>query len=306
MFSHTPVLVKEVLEFLNLRPGALIVDLTVGLGGHAREIVEKILPKGMLIAMDQDAQVLEMAKRNLNEFSKNIQWIHGNFRGIDQHLKSLNIHEVDGILMDLGVSSYQLDDNTRGFSFLENGPLDMRMNRAHSLSSMTAREVLNHFSEEKLANILFEYGQERYSRPIAKAIVKDRKRFPFETTLQLARLIEDTIGFRYKGQKIHSATRTFQALRIYVNDELGALEETLFKAMDILKPQGRLVVISFHSLEDGMVKRSFRKLSGRGGEVLRGSQGRLLTRKPVRPSPDEVRMNDRARSAMLRAIEKRG
>ncbi len=294
---------QEVLDYLNLRPGLWILDATVGMGGHSKEILNRVLPGGGLIAMDQDKDALSFAKKNLHDFRENIRWVHGNFRDLSLHLQNLGLNQVDGILMDLGVSSYQLSESSRGFSFLQNGPLDMRMMPEASLS---ARDVLHSLDEDELGRIIFEFGQERHARRLAKAIVQFRKKQPFQTTLQLTRLIEDTIGRFYRDQKIHPATRTFQALRIYVNDEMGALERALPQAIEALKPGARLVVISFHSLEDGMVKRYFQKFSKLGGEKMGGGPAgvKVLTRKPLRPSLEELKVNSRARSSRLRAVEK--
>lgn len=302
MSLHTSVLVDEVLGFLKLRPGMKVLDATVGLGGHAGEILKRILPGGELIAMDQDTESLKLARQELQEFSANIRWIHGNFRALSSHLSSLDVPKVDGILMDVGFSSFQLDNRVRGFSFLENAPLDMRMDQSEG---RPAYEVLRNMREDELARVIFIYGQERHARKIARAIVMNRSRQGFQTTLQLARLIQDAVGKYYRNQKIHSATRTFQALRIYVNDELKALEEAIPQAIDALTPGGRLVVISFHSLEDGIVKRTFRRNSQvRGGREGGPTTVSILTRKPVRPSLKEIEANPRARSARLRAIER--
>lgn len=279
-----------------------MVDATVGLGGHSREILKGILPGGSLIAMDQDERTLEVAKENLRDFNDDIRWVHGNFRNLESHLKSLQVSQVDAILMDLGFSSYQLEDVERGFSFSNSGPLDMRMDVS---KGCTAREVLRDSSEEELSRIFFDLGEERYARKIARAIVQSRRQLPLQNSFQLADLVEKTIGRRYQNQKIHPATRVFQALRIYVNDEMGALEEVLPQALRALRSGGRWVVISFHSLEDGLVKRFFRGCSVKGGDESGGSGVvKILTRKPLRPSPEEVRENRRARSARLRAIEK--
>ncbi|MBI1884520.1 MAG: 16S rRNA (cytosine(1402)-N(4))-methyltransferase RsmH [Chlamydiae bacterium] len=302
MFTHVSVFLREALEFLNLKPGSTVVDATVGLGGHSREILKGILPGGSLIAMDQDERTLEVAKENLRDFNDDIRWVHGNFRNLESHLKSLQVSQVDAILMDLGFSSYQLEDVERGFSFSNSGPLDMRMDVS---KGCTAREVLRDSSEEELSRIFFDLGEERYARKIARAIVQSRRQLPLQNSFQLADLVEKTIGRRYQNQKIHPATRVFQALRIYVNDEMGALEEVLPQALRALRSGGRWVVISFHSLEDGLVKRFFRGCSVKGGDESGGSGVvKILTRKPLRPSPEEVRENRRARSARLRAIEK--
>lgn len=300
---HVSVLVQEVLDHLALRPGFWVVDATVGMGGHSREILKKILPGGMLIAMDQDENALRFAQETLREFQDHIRWVHGNFSDLTSHLNTLGVKQVDGVLMDLGVSSYQLGESSRGFSFRETGPLDMRMGPQ---ARCTAAEALQNLDEQELSQVIFEFGQERHARKLARAIVKFRDRQTFQTTTQLARLIEDTIGRFYRDQKIHPATRTFQALRIYVNDEMGSLERALPQAVGALRPGGRLAVISFHSLEDGRVKRCFREFSKLGGKKAEGGVDavRILTRKPLRPSLEELKVNPRSRSARLRVVEK--
>lgn len=300
--THISVLVNEVLKFLNLRPGMKILDATVGLGGHSKGILRKILPGGLLIAMDQDRESLKLAQENLQEFHDHIQWVHGNFRHLSSCLDEIHNPKVDGVLMDVGFSSYQLGNRERGFSFLENGPLDMRMDTAEG---RPVSEILRTIREDELSRVIFEYGEERHARKIARAIVLARTRQHLETTRQLVGIIEKVSGRFYRKQKIHPATRTFQALRIYVNDELKALEEAIPQAVDALSSGGRLVVISFHSLEDGIVKRSFRQISQvRGGKEGGPEVASILTRKPVRPSLNEIEANPRARSAKLRAIEK--
>jgi len=300
--KHVSVLRDETLEFLNLRPGCVVVDATVGLGGHSKEILKRILPGGKLVAIDQDEKALETAKKNLAEYKDHVQFLHGNFSDLVSLLKNAGVDSADALLMDLGVSSYQLSDPGRGFSFLEDGPLDMRMNLRQELQ---AKDVVNSSSEKDLADIIFQYGEERLSRRIARAIVEVRRKQRFQTTMQLADVIERAVGRFYRKQKIHPATRTFQALRIYVNRELDSLEKVLQEGIHILKPGGRWVVISFHSLEDGMVKRAFRDvLALRGGSEGGRQLVKVLTKKPVRPSLKEIESNSRARSAKLRAVEK--
>jgi 16S rRNA (cytosine1402-N4)-methyltransferase len=300
--KHISVLREEALEFLNLKPGCVVVDATVGLGGHSKEILKRILPGGKLVAIDQDEKALETARKNLAEYKDHVQFLHGNFSDLVSLLKNAGVDSADALLMDLGVSSYQLSNPERGFSFLEDGPLDMRMNLQQDLQ---AKDVVNSSSEKDLADIIFQYGEERLSRRIAGAIVDARRKQRFQTTMQLADVIERAVGRFYRKQKIHPATRTFQALRIYVNRELDCLEKVLREGVHILKPGGRWVVISFHSLEDGKVKRAFRDvLALRGGSEGGQQLVKVLTKKPVRPSLKEIESNSRARSAKLRAVEK--
>lgn len=289
MNYHTPVLLEEVLRQLQPRPGGLYVDGTVGGGGHTEEILRASAPDGRVIGLDWDDEAIAAGRARLGEFGSRVQLVAANFNRLSEVLAELRVTGLDGVLLDLGVSSRQLDEPTRGFSFLRDGPLDMRMSRTTSLS---ARDVLATAREEELARIFFEYGEERRSRAIARRIVQERERQPLETTAQLAWLVERVLG--PKRGKVHPATRTFQALRIHVNRELDSLREGLVAGVEALKPGGRLVVISFHSLEDRIVKWYFRETPGL----------RVLTKKPVMAGEEECRTNPRARSAKLRAAEK--
>jgi len=289
MNHHTPVLLEEVLRHLQPRRGTLFVDATVGGGGHAEAILRASAPEGRLIGLDCDEEAIAQCRVRLSEFGARAQLVRANFRELREVLATLGVTAVDGVLFDLGVSSRQLDEPSRGFSFLRDGPLDMRMDRR---ASLTAREVLATASQEELARIFFEYGEERRSRAIARRIVQQREREALETTGQLVRLIEEVLGSK-RGRR-HPATRVFQALRIHVNGELESLREGLAAATDVLKPGGRLVVISFHSLEDRMVKWFFRD-----SRVLR-----VLTKKPVGAGREERAANPRSRSSKLRAAEK--
>jgi 16S rRNA (cytosine1402-N4)-methyltransferase len=302
--QHIPVLYQEVLEALKPSPGEVFVDGTIGAGGHARGIIQAILPGGRLLGLDRDPAAIETAKIQLEEYKEQIVLIHSSFTRLIPHLNNLNWKTVDGILLDLGLSSMQLDDPDRGFSFQTAGPLDMRFDPSLSLS---AADLVNKSSKEELANIIFDYGEERYSRKIADAIIANR---PLEGTQELADIIHRTIGKTPSG--IHPATRTFQALRIAVNYELEALEAFLPIALDVLKPGGRLAIIAFHSLEDRIVKQFFRRESSDCicpadlpqcvcGHV---AQIKEITRRPIRPEESEVKRNPRARSAKLRVIEK--
>ena len=280
----------EAMELLAVRPGGFYVDGTVGLGGHARAILERSAPDGRLLALDRDAETLAEARRRLAPFGDRVRFVHADFREIPALLEG---KEPDGVLLDLGVSSAQLDDAARGFSFQADGPLDMRMDRSRGA---TAADAVNDLREEELADVIFRFGEERHARRIARAIVGARDRSPLRTTADLAALVRRSS--RSSGRRgLDPATRTFQALRIFVNRELEGLGGALFTIARGLAPAGRLAVIAFHSLEDREVKLAFRELSQEGF--------RLLTRKPVRPGEDETRRNPRSRSARLRAVENR-
>jgi 16S rRNA (cytosine1402-N4)-methyltransferase len=287
--GHVPVLLAETLELLAVRPGGLYVDGTVGLGGHAAAVLHAGAPDGRLFGLDRDGETLERAKVRLAEFGDRARLERGDYREIPERLSG---EKVDGILLDLGVSSAQLDDATRGFSFQAEGPLDMRMDRS---GGPTAADLVNHLRESELADLLYEYGEEPASRRIARAIVFARERKPITTTTELADIVRRAAPRRRPGG-IHPATRTFQALRIRVNRELEGLGEALERSADCLKPGGRLAVIAFHSLEDRAAKEAFRTVATRGFHIL--------TRRPVRPGEPEVRANPRARSARLRAVRR--
>jgi 16S rRNA (cytosine1402-N4)-methyltransferase len=296
--GHVPVLLQEAIDFLAIRRGGTYIDVTVGLGGHSFEIARRLGAPGHLIGVDKDPAALEIAKAVLGPRSSvggeaadwpTIELRHGSFAGLadDRRLTSAG---VDGILADLGVSSLQLDDAARGFSFQAEGPLDMRMNPQ---SGVTAEQVVNQADEVTLANLIYEFGEERRSRRIARAIVRSR---PIRTTAQLADVVS-AAARSMKPQRIHPATRTFQALRMFVNRELDDLRDLLGAAPQLLKPGGRLVVISFHSLEDRLVKDAIR-------DGVKQGHYRLLTKKPVTPTQTEMDGNPRSRSAKLRAAEK--
>jgi 16S rRNA (cytosine1402-N4)-methyltransferase len=285
--GHVPVLVAEVLELLALRPGGLWVDGTVGLGGHAEALLRASAPDGRLRGFDRDSETLERARTRLAPFGDRVRLEHADYRELRERLAG---ESADGILLDLGVSSLQLDDAERGFSFQREGPLDMRMDRSERGS---ARELVNRMREGDLADLIHEYGEEPHSRRIARAIVRARERAPIETTTQLAELVRRAAP-RTRRPGFHPATRTFQALRIRTNRELDGLEPALERAAECLAPRGRMAVIAFHSLEDRAAKQAFRSLEARGF--------RLLTRKPLRPGESETRDNPRARSARLRAL----
>jgi 16S rRNA (cytosine1402-N4)-methyltransferase len=306
--EHTPVMLKEVLELLRCKPAGVYVDATIGLGGHAQGILERIQPGGLLVGIDRDKESLEKARVRLKPFPGSFRLLHDNFKNLPLILNNLAIKPVDGILLDLGVSSYQLLSPERGFSFQSDVMLDMRMDRSQQ---WTAADLINNMPENELADILYRYGEERLSRRIAAAIVRERTKAPITRSVQLAEIISRV--FRVRGhQGIHPATRTFQALRIAINEELEGLEEFLLEAVGFLKAGGRMVVIAFHSLEDRIVKRAFRRLAGQcvcdAPQELcmcsRQALACLLTARPMTPSPEELAGNPRARSARLRSLER--
>jgi 16S rRNA (cytosine1402-N4)-methyltransferase len=306
--EHIPVLLQESLEYLAIRREGLYVDCTIGLGGHAEGILDRLGGSGRLIGLDRDPHALEIARRNLVGRHANFNLYHENFKNLPLVLTRLGISHIDGCLIDLGLSSLQVDSAERGFSFHKAGFLDMRMDPSQPT---TAAQLVNELSEERLAEIFWRYGEERAARKIAAAIVEHRRNEKFRTTVQLAELVESVKG-RRSDSSIHPATQVFQSLRVEVNQELTGLEEFLEEVTARLKKSGRLVAVSFHSLEERIVKRCFQKLSGRcvcfrPGDLCdcpRLSVVRVLTRRPVTPSEDEVRVNPRARSAKLRAVER--
>jgi 16S rRNA (cytosine1402-N4)-methyltransferase len=301
--EHIPVLYKEVLAGLRPQPGGRYIDATLGAGGHAAGILTASAPDGWLLGLDADPEAIAFAGQYLRTYAGRVILQAANFRQIESVALALGFGQVDGILMDLGLSSRQLSDPERGFSFSQDGPLDMRMNRSQTT---TAADLVNHLPQEELADLIWRYGEERHSRRIARAIVAAR---PLIKTKQLADLVERTVSRR---EKIHPATRTFQALRIAVNDELGALNQALVQARDLLRPQGRLAIVAFHSLEDRLVKRFYQQESRDclcPPEILvcvcdHRATLRVLTSKPVRPTAEEIARNPRSRSARLRIAER--
>jgi 16S rRNA (cytosine1402-N4)-methyltransferase len=283
---HTPVLLAAALELLDVRPGGFYVDGTLGLAGHAREILRASAPEGTLLGLDRDPETLELAREALAVFGARVQLAHADYRELPELLAG---RQPDGILLDLGVSSLQLDSPERGFSFRHDGPLDMRLDRS---GGQTAGELVNRLPERELADLIHRYGEERASRRIARTVVAARRRQRLTTTLELAELVRRAVGRGRPG--LDPATRTFQALRICVNRELEGLDRALDAAARLLAPGGRLAVIAFHSLEDRQVKHAFRALAGEGFQ--------LLTRKPVRPDAAEQSANPRSRSARLRGL----
>ena len=310
-FKHITVLLNEAVDGLNIKPDGTYVDCTLGGGGHSGLILSKLSGNGKLYSFDQDITAINFNKdkfKEENELGK-INFIKSNFRNISEELNKRNISGVDGILYDLGVSSPQFDNADRGFSYNYDAPLDMRMDQSQSL---TARDVVNDWSYEQLVRIFFRYGEEKFAKSIARRIEKVRQQTPIETTGQLVDLIKEAIPAKARRKGGHPAKKTFQAIRIAVNDELGALEESLEQALDLLNPGGRISVITFQSLEDRLVKVMFKQKTSLpelppGLPVIPDSQKveyKLMTRKPIVPSEDEITHNNRAHSAKLRIIEK--
>jgi len=306
---HQSVLLEETLRVLQAQENEMFADATLGMGGHTQAILETA-KNIRVIGIDQDMEAIGFAKERLKNFGERFQVYHANFSEIKEVLREAEIEKVDGILADLGVSSLQFDSAERGFSFRFDAPLDMRMNADDEME--TAAELLENLTEEEIANIIYNFGEERASRKIARWIVEKRKSGePIKTTKQLADLVQRAIG-RGKKDKVHPATRTFQALRIAVNRELDILEDFIRDAVDVLKKDGRLAVITFHSLEDRIVKQTFQKLSGkcfcppRIPRCVCGAEKKIeiLTRKPIAPNESEIEENPRARSAKLRACLK--
>ncbi len=307
-FKHKPVLLEKTIEGLKIKEDGIYVDGTLGGAGHSKEILKKLSSKGILIGIDRDEEALKAAKENLKEYS-NVKFIHGNHDEIEKILQDLNIEKVDGILLDLGVSSYQLDERNRGFSYIGNNELDMRMDKSQQL---TAKKVVNSYSEEKLADIIYEYGEERFSRQIAKNICLERKNKEIETTEELVKIIEKSIP-SFAKKDGHPAKRTFQAIRIEVNNEIKPLYDTVRKCIELLKTGGRLCIITFHSLEDRAVKNAYIDAQGKcicpkdlpycvcGAK----SEGKIINKKPIIASEKEQEENSRSKSAKLRIFEKK-
>ena len=282
---HVPVMLDAVLHWLDPQPGAVLVDGTLGGGGHSRALAQRLGDSGVVIALDRDPAAIEAATRNLAGLR--VRPVQANFANLPEVLAELEIDTVDGIVLDLGLSSDQLADVSRGFSFSSDGPLDLRFDPERG---EPASRLVNRLNAAKLADLIFEYGEERFSRRIARAIEERRRRGPIETASELAELIRSVVPRFHGGQRIDPATRTFQALRIAVNEEIKSLATALKRIPDCLRPEGRLVVIGFHSLEDRLVKEAFRD----------DPRYQALVKKPIRPGPDEVNVNPRARSAKFR------
>lgn len=307
-FKHISVLLNGCLDALDIKDNGIYVDCTLGGAGHSSHILERLSNEGLLIGIDQDRDALKAAKERLKRF-ENVKYVHSNFYDIDNILQNLDIPKVDGILMDLGVSSYQLDEGARGFSYMKDAPLDMRMNRDNDFS---AYEIVNEYSEDELYKIIRNYGEERFAKRISNCIVNRRSDKPIETTMELVDIIKAAIPAKARREGPHPAKRTFQAIRIEVNSELKILNQTIEDGVNRLKPGGRMAIITFHSLEDRIVKLKFRELNdpctcprefpmcicGKKPSV------RLVSRKGIEPTKEEVEENPRSRSAKLRIIEK--
>lgn len=308
-FEHKSVLLEETINGLNIRPDGTYVDGTLGGGGHAYEIARRLSDKGSIIGIDQDAAAIEAAGIRLKDFGEKVTIVRSNYCEMKSRLHESGIDKVDGIILDLGVSSYQLDTAERGFSYREDAPLDMRMD---TRQTMTARDIVNDYSEMELYRVIRDYGEDKFAKNIAKHIVAARGRAAIETTGQLCEIIRESIPMKYQKMSGHPAKRTFQAIRIELNRELDVLRDSLDDMIDLLKPGGRLCIITFHSLEDRIVKSAFRKNENPCtcppdfpvcvcGKV---SKGKVITKKPILPSKEEQEYNSRSKSAKLRIFER--
>lgn len=308
-FEHVSVLLNETIDGLNIKPDGIYVDGTLGGGGHSYQVLKRLSPKGRLIGIDQDGEALKAAGERLKEFEQQVTFVRNNYCEIERVLKDLNIEKVDGIVLDIGVSSYQLDNLERGFSYKSDAPLDMRMDTRQDL---TAADVVNTYSENELFKIIRDYGEDKFAKNIAKHIVKAREDKPFETTQELSEVIKQAIPMKVQAKGGHPAKKTFQAIRIEVNRELTVLKESIDKMIELLNPGGRICIITFHSLEDRIVKTKFRENENPctcppsfpvcvcGKE----SKGKVITRKPIIPSEEEIERNKRAKSSKLRIFER--
>ena len=293
---HIPAMLHEVIDYLKLAPGQLIVDATLGTGGHALEILKIIAPTGRLIGIDRDEDSLNVCRKRLSDFSSSLEFIHDSFVDLDQVLGNLGVDKIDGIIFDLGISTFQLKNAQRGFSFQEEGPLDMRLDKD---SYICAYDLVNNLNQSEISDLLWSFGQERWHNRIANLIIAERKIQPIATTLQLADLVIRAIPHRYRRSyyRIHPATRTFQAVRIAVNRELEIIGSAIIKAVAVLKKQARICVISFHSLEDRAVKLTFRQLKAEG--LIN-----IVTPKPLTPLFSEIEANPSSRSSKFRVAER--
>ncbi len=309
-FKHRSVLLEETVNGLNIRPDGIYVDGTLGGGGHAYEICRRLGDKGSIVGIDQDEAAIEAAGIRLKDFGEKVTIVRSNYCEMKSVLQGLGIDKVDGIVLDLGVSSYQLDTAERGFSYREDAPLDMRMDRRQT---MTARDIVNDYSERDLYRVIRDYGEDRFAKNIAKHIVIEREKRSIETTGQLTEIIRGAIPMKFQKKSGHPAKRTFQAIRIELNRELDVLKNSLDDMIDLLNPGGRLCIITFHSLEDRIVKSAFKKNEDPCtcpkdfpvcvcGKVSKGS---ILTRKPILPSQEEMEENSRSKSAKLRIFERK-
>jgi 16S rRNA (cytosine1402-N4)-methyltransferase len=308
-FKHVSVLLQETIDSLNIKPDGIYVDGTLGGGGHSLEICKRLGSGGRLIGIDQDNDAIAAASKRLSDYSDKVTIVHSNYKYIGTVLKNLNIEGVDGIILDLGVSSYQLDNADRGFTYREDVPLDMRMNQD---DVMTARDIVNDYSEMELFRIIRDYGEDQFAKNIAKHIVRARNEHPIETTGQLNEIIKAAIPAKMRQGTGHPSKKTYQAIRIELNHELDVLEGTLDEMISLLNPGGRLSIITFHSLEDRIVKNIMRKnmdpcTCPKNFPVCvcgKVSMGKVITRKPIVPSDEELELNPRAKSSKLRVFEK--
>lgn len=309
-FKHKSVLLEETVDSLNVKPGGIYVDGTLGGGGHSLEICKRLNGQGRLIGIDQDQDAINAATKRLEEYKDLVTIVRSNYAEIADVLRSLDIESVDGIVLDLGVSSYQLDDAERGFSYMADAPLDMRMDQRNS---KTAKDIVNEYSEMELYRVIRDYGEDKFAKNIAKNIVKAREEKEIETTFELRDIIEKSIPKKFKVKGGHPAKRTFQAIRIELNRELDVLQGTIDTMIELLNDEGRLSIITFHSLEDRIVKSRFKTNENPCicppefpvcvcGRV---SKGKVITRKPILPSPKEMEVNSRAKSAKLRVFKKK-
>lgn len=310
-FQHIPVMLNEVIDGLNIACDGIYVDGTVGGAGHSSKIAEKLSDKGKLICLDQDKDAIEAATGRLKEYSDKVTVVRSNYCNMREVLKGLRINDVNGILLDLGVSSFQLDTASRGFSYMEDAPLDMRMDDRNPL---TAALIVNKYSEGELFRMIKDYGEDQFAKNIAKHICIERQKKPIETTSELAEIVKASIPMKVRKDGRHPAKRTFQAIRIEVNHELDVLESSIDEMIGMLAPGGRIAIITFHSLEDRIVKTAFRRnenpcICPPDFPVCvcgRKSRGKVITRKPIVPSDEEMESNSRSKSAKLRIFEKRG
>jgi len=291
---HIPVLAKEAIGYLNLKKGMVILDCTVGMGGHAEEILTKIGDSGYLIGIDRDAEILKEAKARLSKVSGRFRLFHCDYKNLDLVLKTCGPDGIDGAIFDLGASSFQLDNAERGFSIKADGPLDMRMDTAETVK---AADIVNKYSESELIEIFTKYGDEHFARRIVRGIIRERKKEKIRTTGRLAGIIEVALPYKYRFRRLHPATKVFMALRIAVNREMESLEIGLSKVAGVLRKDSRLCVISFHSVEDRVVKNRFKEMAKLG--ILK-----IITKKPIQTDEEEMRSNPRSRSAKLRVAEK--
>lgn len=307
-FKHTPVMLDECIENLNIKPNGIYVDGTLGGAGHSKVIASKLSKEGLLIGIDRDEEALKAAQETLADY-KNVKYIHGNHDNIKELLQTIGIEKVDGILLDLGVSSYQLDERNRGFSYLGDNDLDMRMDKSQKL---TAKDVVNTYSEEELANIIYKYGEEKFSRNIARNICQYRENQEITSTKTLVEIIEQSIP-KSKQNNGHPAKRTFQAIRIEVNNEIEPLYKTVLNCIDLLNEGGRLCILTFHSLEDRAVKEAYIKAQGKCTcpkdlpycVCNYKSLGRIINKKPIEATKKEQEENSRSKSAKLRVFERK-